>query len=128
MVVLRYRTPLIIRSRGRLRLEPEAVLRSCLRRAAALAPWMGFALDADQAALELAICNLHYLPEIHPERWTRTSYRSPGKPIEVAAYGGSMRVSGRIEPVLPYLALGELAAFGGECASGFGAVDLVIYP
>ena len=126
--LLRYRSPLIIRQGDRLRLEPEAVVRSCLRRAAALAPWMGFALAADARALEAAIDTLRYELAIHPIHWTRTTRRDPGNPIEVFAYGGSMRMTGPLAPLLPYLGLAKFMSIGGQCASGFGAVELIFYP
>ncbi len=127
-VTMRYRTPVIIRSGSRLRLDPDAVMRSCMRRTAALAPWMGFTLEADVDALNACIARLRFQLDIHPENWTRTSSRKPGEAIAIYAYGGSMTISGQLEQILPYIAIGEFCSIGGECASGFGANDIVLYP
>lgn len=124
-VLLRYRSPVIIRSGKELRLEPEAVLRSSMRRVVALAPWMGFALDADVGALDACIHALRYALDIHPEHWTRYTSRARNEAIEVYGFGGEMRMQGALEPILPYLALAQFSSLGGECASGFGAVDVV---
>lgn len=127
-VLLRFQSPVVIRARNDIRLEPEAVMRSACRRVAALAPWMGFALAADEAALRRAIFALRFRIDIHPEHWVRTSRRDPGTGIEVFGYGGSMRAEGALEALLPYLQLVEWAGVGGECASGFGAFDMVVWP
>ena len=126
--LLRYRSALIIRRGNRLRLDPQAVVHSCLRRVAALAPWMGFALDANAGALGAAIDALHYEPSIYPIQWSRTSRRDPGKAIDVFAYGGAMRITGALEQLLAYLCLAEFAAVGGQCASGFGSVEVIFCP
>lgn len=127
-ITMRYRTPVIIRSGSKLRLDPEAVLRSSLRRVAALAPWMAFELEADSAALNKCIDNLAYQIEIHPEKWSRTTSRKPGEPMSIFGYGGSMTVSGPLNPILPYIEIGAICSIGGECASGFGANDIIAYP
>lgn len=125
---IRYITPVIIRSIDRLRLDPEAVLKSSLRRIAALSPWMGFALQADAAALNQAIDHVHCALDIHPEQWVRTSRRTPGESIKTYGFGGGMRISGNLDPIMPYLTLGEFGSIGGECASGYGAYTMVPYP
>lgn len=126
--LLRFLTPVVIRSGNHIRLEPEALLRSASRRVAALAPWMGFALDADELALNHAIDQLSYQIDIHPEQWLRTSRRDPGKAVKVFAYGGAIRMAGNMESLIPYLQLAEISGVGGECASGFGAFELVECP
>ena len=125
---LRYLTPVIIRSLDRLRIDPEAVLKSSLRRVAALSPWMGFALQADAVPLNEAIGHLRFALDIHPEQWVRTSRRTPGEPIKTYGFGGAMRISGNLDPIMPYLTLGEFGSIGGECASGFGAYTMAAYP
>jgi CRISPR-associated endoribonuclease Cas6 len=124
-VLLRYRTPVIIRAGKELRLEPEAVMRSAMRRVVALVPWMGFSLDANAGALETCIDRLNYELDIHPEHWTRYTSRARDEAIEVYGFGGSMRVNGALDLVLPYLAIAHFSSLGGECASGFGAIEIV---
>jgi hypothetical protein len=127
-LLLRFHSPLIIRSGDNIRLEPTAAFRAAYRRVASMAPWMGFALVADEPALRTGIHSLQFDLDIHPEHWVRTSRREPGKSIKVFGYGGSISCRGRMEPLLPYLQLAELAGLGGECASGFGAFELIAYP
>lgn len=126
--VVRLDTPLVIRSGGRIRLEPASLLRSAVRRAAALAPWMGVALGVDSKGLGEAIERVRAELAIHPEKWTRTSRRDPGREIPVAGYGGTVRLSGPLAPLLPYLQLARYGNLGGQCAMGFGAITLICYP
>lgn len=127
-VLLRFHSPLVIRSGNNIRLEPTAALRSAYRRVAMIAPWMGFALAAEERALMKSIDNVKFDLDIHPEHWVRTSRRDPGKHIKVFGYGGSITCYGPLESLLPFLQLAELAGLGGECASGFGAFELICYP
>lgn len=114
----------------RLRLEPQAVFRSAVARAFALAPWMGFNLSADVTVLEDAIANLVYpsAVEIHPEEWVRFSKRGGHEPIPVHAYGGTIAVAGNLGLLVPYLELAELGSLGASCASGFGRMKFIPYP
>lgn len=151
---LKFLTPLIIRSGGRspkplegfaeplpinrgkqrvtqgLRLEPQAVLRSAVGRAFALAPWMGFNLGAEAAMIDEAIARITFpsTAEIHPEDWVRFSKRGGNDPIPVHAYAGKISIAGELGPLLPYLELAEIGFVGASCASGFGRIQVIFYP
>jgi hypothetical protein len=151
---LKFLTPLIIRSGGGgrtlpegfpeplpndrekrrvtqgLRLEPQAVLRSAVGRAFALAPWMGFNLGAEAAMIDDAITRIPYPSpaEIHPEDWVRFSRRGGNDPIPVHAYAGKISIAGALGPLLPYLELAEIGLVGASCASGFGRMQVICYP
>lgn len=118
-----------IASQG-LRLEPQAVLRSAVARAFALAPWMGFNLSAERAHLDDAIAKITYptSADIHPEDWVRFSKRGGRDPIPVHAYSGELSIAGKLGPLLPYLELAELGFVGASCASGFGRIKFIPYP
>ena len=138
-LVLRLVSPVIIRSgqisggseewqRQGLRLEPQAVVRSAILRCHALAPWMGWRLEADMVALEKALQKLAYEIDILPESWVRHSKRRKGREIPVEAYSGRIRLSGQIESLLPFVELAQCCSIGSSCASGFGMFEMISYP
>ncbi len=127
-VRLHMATPLIIRKQQHIRLEPQAALRAAMRRVAVVAPWMGMAVTAEGSQLDDRVNQLEYHMDIHPENWTRTSSRAPGRSIAVHAIGGWIAAQGDMSILLPWLQLAEYASIGSECASGFGAFDMTIWP
>lgn len=121
--LLRLETPVIVRRGQRIRLEPEALLDSALRRAAALAPWMGLQLSADAAALGLSARRLAAQMEIVPARWARTTAAEPGKIKLVEGYTGTVRLEGSLGDWTSLLDLAQYGSLGGECALGMGAIQ-----
>ena len=122
-------TPMIIGKGRTIRLEPESLFRSALRRAALIAPWMHCRLEHDEAAMMDRAAGFGFdMSGIHPEHWERTSRRRPGREIPVEGYGGQVLVKGTLGAWATYLALAEYGALGGECALGFGAARVTIWP
>lgn len=122
-------TPVIIRRNQDLRIDPLSLLRSTLRRAQAISPWMNCHLDVDEAGLmnraRMLRCNM---AGIFAENWNRTSRNNPGKALPMHGYGGTVTIDGALGDWATYLDLAQYGSLGGECALGFGAVRAIIYP
>ena len=122
-------TPVIIRRNQDLRIAPLSLFRSALRRALALAPWMNCDLLIDEAALLSNASQLRCtMADVHAETWNRTSRNNPGQVIPMNGYGGSVSIEGDLREWASFLDLAQLASLGGECALGFGAVRLTLFP
>ncbi len=122
-------TPVIIRRNQDLRIEPLSLLRSALRRAQAIAPWMNCHLRVDEVGLLNGAQNLRFsMAGIHAESWNRTSRNNPGKALPMHGYGGTVAIEGALGDWVTYLDLAQYGSLGGECALGFGAVRAIIYP
>lgn len=127
--ILQLLTPVIIRRNQDLRIEPLSLLRSALRRAQAIAPWMNCRLSVDEARLLKGAQNLHCsMAGIHSEHWNRTSRNNPGKALSMNGYGGTLTIEGALGDWATYLDLTQYGSLGGECALGFGAVRVILYP
>jgi hypothetical protein len=122
-------TPVIIRRNQNLQIEPLSLLRSAMRRAQAIAPWMNCSLLLDEPQLMSAGGRLRFnMIGVHSETWERTSRNNPGKGIPMQGYGGKVLAEGDLGNWATYLDLAQYASLGGECALGFGAVRAIIYP
>jgi hypothetical protein len=127
--MLQLLTPVIIRRNRNLQIEPLSILRSAMRRAQAIAPWMNCSLLLDEPQLILDGRRLSFnMIEVYSENWERTSRNNPGKAIPVQGYGGKVIVAGVLGDWAPYLDLAQYASLGGECALGFGALRTIVYP
>lgn len=122
-------TPVIIRRNQNLQIEPLSLLRSAMRRAQAIAPWMNCSLRFDEDLLIDEGRRLHFnMIEVHSETWERTSRNNPGKGIPMQGYAGKVDVKGNLGDWATYLHLAQYGSLGGECALGFGAVRTIVYP
>lgn len=122
-------TPVIIRRNRILQIEPLSLLRSAMRRAQAIAPWMNCTLITDEETLFEQGKRLRFnMAEVHSEGWERTSSNNPGKGIPMLGYAGKVSVVGDLGDWASYLDLAQYGSIGGECALGFGAVRTIIYP
>ncbi len=122
-------TPIIIRRNQDLRIAPLSLFRSALRRAVAIAPWMHCDLQLDEGTHLAQADRLRVNMEgIHAESWNRTSRNNPGQVIPINGYGGTVAIAGMLGVWATYLNLAQFASLGGECALGFGALDVIIYP
>jgi CRISPR-associated endoribonuclease Cas6 len=122
-------TPVIIRRNRDLRIEPISLLRSALRRAQAIAPWMNCRLQIDADGLLISARNLHgSMADVHRESWNRTSRNAPGQEIPMNGYGGTVTITGALGAWATLLDLAQFGSLGGECALGFGAIRPIIYP
>jgi hypothetical protein len=122
-------TPVIIRRNQNLQIEPISLLRSAMRRAQAIAPWMNCALGVGEDQLIGEGRRLHFnMMGVHSETWERTSRNNPGKGIPMQGYAGKIVVEGNLGDWAAYLDLAQFGSLGGECALGFGAVRAIIYP
>jgi CRISPR-associated endoribonuclease Cas6 len=128
-VTLHLLTPVIIRRNQNIQIEPLSLLRSTMRRAQAIAPWMDCTLIVDEDRLIENGRRLHFnMMGVHSETWERTSRNNPGKGIPMQGYGGKVLAEGDLGDWATYLDLAQYASLGGECALGFGAVRAIIYP
>jgi CRISPR-associated endoribonuclease Cas6 len=126
---LQLQTPVIIRRGQHLRIEPVSLLRSALRRAQMIAPWMNCRLACDEAAMLRDAERFQFsMAGIYPESWSRTSRNNPGTPLPMNGYGGRVTIEGWLGEWASYLDLAQFGSLGGECALGFGAVSVIIYP
>ena len=126
---LQLQTPVIIRRGQHLRIEPVSLLRSALRRAQMIAPWMNCSLVCDEAAMLRDAERFQFsMAGVYPESWSRTSRNNPGTPLPMNGYGGRVTIEGRLGEWASYLDLAQFGSLGGECALGFGAVRVIIYP
>ena len=122
-------TPVIIRRDRILQIAPLSLLRSTMRRAQAIAPWMNCTLMTDEETLFEGGKRLRFnMAEVHSEGWERTSSNNPGKGIPMRGYAGKITLEGDLSDWASYLDLAQYASIGGECALGFGAVRAIIYP
>jgi CRISPR-associated endoribonuclease Cas6 len=128
-VTLQLLTPVIIRQNRNLQITPISLLRSAMRRAQAIAPWMNCTLIIDEDRLIEDGRRLRFnMMGVHSETWERTSRNNPGKGIPMQGYGGKVLAEGDLGDWATYLDLAHYASLGGECALGFGAVRAIIYP
>lgn len=89
---------------------------------------MGLQLLDDLNAFDEELSRIKWELDIHPENWARTTKRQPGVAKQVSGYGGQLRLTGKMEKLLPVIELAQYAHAGGECALGFGAFEAVILP
>lgn len=128
-VTLHLLTPVIIRRNQDLRIEPISLLRSAMRRAQAIAPWMNCRLQIDADGLLNSARNLNgSMADLHRESWNRTSRNAPGKEIPMNGYGGTVTIKGALGAWATLLDVAQFGSIGGECALGFGAIRPIIYP
>ena len=122
-------TPVVIRQGQNIRITPLSFMRSVIRRATAVAPWMYCELDHKGAEPLVKADRIAFsMEDIHAECWSRTSRRNPGRALPVEGYAGSITITGNLEVMAPYLDLAQYVSVGGETALGFGAIRAVFYP
>lgn len=127
-VAMIFRTPVVVRAGGALRADPRAILRSCARRAAALAPWQSARL-LETPAVSGEIDNLEIDDrELLPYRFERHSRRRGNEPIPVAGYLGRMTARGRLDEFAARLAIAGKINVGSHASLGLGAADIVLAP
>jgi len=121
---LRFRSPLALLRKDRLRSGPRDVFGSLLSRTAALAGWQGLALTADVAllAMELAAWDCRWEAS-HIVGWERRSVAQPGRVIPMLGILGRIEIDGTIHLWQPLLALAPLTHIGSHTTFGMGAVS-----
>ncbi len=127
-VVMLLRSPMAIRSGRAVGLAIPALAHSLLQRAVALAAWQGLALAVDRAdvASSIGACEFD-TSAVLPVNFERNSRRQPGRPIPVVGWLGRIGLTGHLEPIAPYLALGTVMHAGSHAALGLGRYDLAVY-
>ncbi|MGP9820779.1 CRISPR system precrRNA processing endoribonuclease RAMP protein Cas6 [Salinarimonas sp. NSM] len=124
---VRFLTPLVIRSGGRLSAAPDALLVACVERVNGLAAWSGLAPTFDRAAARIAAARLSVEAlETIPVRMTRWSQRGGDTPIPVSGFLGAVRIHGPLGPFAPYLLLARDTHIGSHAAIGFGRVEVAL--
>ncbi|KAA5603779.1 CRISPR system precrRNA processing endoribonuclease RAMP protein Cas6 [Roseospira marina] len=127
-VALDVRTPLVLRRKSALVLDPLALLTSLSRRAEGFARWHDTALTVDGGALaETAAALTLDGQELRPAGWTRGSARQPGRGIPVTGVVGRLVLRGPPEALAragALLALGGRFGAGGHAAQGMGRYDI----
>lgn len=124
---MHFRTPVTIRRRSELVLDPRAILHSLPRRIAALACWQGIELVEDWDALSSSIDALVVDDrDLVVHRWQRHSRRMGNVAIPMAGHLGTLRFAGALDRLAPYLALGETCNIGSHAALGLGWYHLAL--
>ncbi|MBB4285425.1 CRISPR system precrRNA processing endoribonuclease RAMP protein Cas6 [Roseospira goensis] len=128
VVALTVRTPLVLRRRSALVLDPLALLTSLSRRAEGFARWHDTALTVDGDALAETASALTLDGQgLSPAGWTRGSARQPGRSIPVTGVVGRLVLRGPPEALAragALLALGSRFGAGGHAAQGMGRYDI----
>ncbi|MEN9854897.1 MAG: hypothetical protein RLZZ157_23 [Pseudomonadota bacterium] len=122
-ILLHLMTPVEINSGHMANNQPRAILRSILTRVAAMAPWMGCCLDADEDALTDLISAWQIDAALESQNWTRFSTRDPNVAKRIDGVIGFLRVGGDIGELPLWLTLATLTHLGGDTASGFGRIE-----
>lgn len=140
-VVLRFKTPLVLERQGALRVEGGALVRSIIRRVAGMAAWMDIALAGARAggsganspapaagAALGALADAVAVAEetLRPVTWTRFSAAQNQRAIPMSGVIGSLRLTGPLSPLLPWLHLGQRCHAGRRPAFGLGRYDLYV--
>jgi hypothetical protein len=120
-----FRSPIAVRSGGRVKADPAAILRAVLLRVSAMARWQGVTFAADWPALHRLIDETAADDSaLVPATWRRYSQRRGAEPIPMAGWVGPLRLAGRLDPLTPYLALAATCNAGSHAALGLGWYDL----
>ncbi|SDF10078.1 CRISPR system precrRNA processing endoribonuclease RAMP protein Cas6 [Rhodospira trueperi] len=127
-VALTVRTPLVLRRRSALVLDPLALLTGLSRRAEGFARWHDTALTVDGDALAETASALTLDGQgLSPAGWTRSSARQPGRSIPVTGVVGRLVLRGPLAALAragALLALGDRFGAGGHAAQGMGRYDI----
>ncbi len=105
----------------------RAFAASLVNRMAALARWQDMEIIFDTHDFDASAIKISYEPPM-PLGWTRRSSAQRGRRIPMIGSHGRMTLKGRIEPLLPFLRVGELAQIGGRTTFGYGRFELVLLP
>lgn len=100
---------------------------SLVNRMAALARWQDMEIAFGTHGFDTAGVEISYEPAL-PMGWIRRSSSQHGRRIPMIGSHGRMTLKGRIEPLLPFLLVGELAQIGGRTTFGYGRYELVLLP
>jgi hypothetical protein len=126
--IVLFKTPVVLRSGGRLSTSHGALLNALTRRVNGLARWAGVEPTFDESAASKAAAAIDLTPlesiPVHMSRWSR---RNPGEPIPVSGFLGKVRLSGPLETFTPYLTLARSTHIGSHAALGFGRVEVAIF-
>lgn len=123
-----FRTPVQVRAGGASASSPASLLISLLNRVARLAAWQGLRLDADWNALHGAARRLAFDAEgLVPFAWTRGTQRAQGR-IPVIGSLGVLAMRGNLDPLLPFLQIGEAVHAGSHASIGLGRYELSLLP
>jgi hypothetical protein len=140
-VVLRFQTPLVLERRNALVIDAPMLVRSIIRRVAGLAAWMDLALagataagEANQSPAPVAGPALSALADavviedqdLRPVGWVRHSMAQNGRAIPMTGVIGWLRLTGPLDPLLPWLSLGQRCHAGRRAAMGLGRYELEV--
>jgi hypothetical protein len=126
-VSLLFRTPVSVRKVAMLKTDGASIVKSAVTRVREMAPWLGLRIDADWNALHrhcerLATSTDAMFPV--SQRWN--SQRRPDNPATETGMMGPLRTAGDLDPILPFLRIGEATGIGSHTAFGLGRYDLAI--
>ena len=120
-----FRSPVAVRSGRRLKADPAAILRAVLLRVSAMARWQGVTFAADWPALHRMIGEAAVDDSaLIPAWWQRYSQRRGAEPIPMAGWVGPLRLAGRLDALIPFLAIAATCNAGSHAALGLGWYDL----
>jgi hypothetical protein len=127
VATLTFRTPVAVRSGGRVAGDPAAILRAIPRRIATMARWQMVELDEDWAALAAGIETIALDDrDLVRYRWSRHSLRGGDAAIPMAGHLGALHIEGRLQRLAPYLRLAAGANIGSHASLGLGWFDLAL--
>jgi hypothetical protein len=124
---LLFRTPVAVRKGHMLKIDGASILKSAVTRAREMAPWLGLRIDADWNQLHRHCEKLTTsTDDMFPvdQRWN--SQRRKDKQTLETGLLGPLRVSGDLDPILPFIRLGEITGIGGHTAFGLGRYEFAI--
>lgn len=116
-----------IRSDQSLTYSAQAFVDSLCNRMVALARWQDLALTIDDTSAMATNLTLSFEPP-RPYGWTRRSSAQPGREIPMIGTRGRLTLSGQLEPLMPFLRIGEVAQIGGRTTTGYGYYELISLP
>ncbi|WP_256371433.1 CRISPR system precrRNA processing endoribonuclease RAMP protein Cas6 [Stappia sp. ES.058] len=126
--VLLFRTPVAVRRKRDVVGAATSILRSIPRRVQALAPWQSLRIRTTNALTDaIEALNLDER-DLTVHRWSRNSVRQGDTPIPMKGYLGTLRLTGDLRPLLPYLSIAAETNTGSHASMGLGWFDLVVYP
>jgi hypothetical protein len=124
--ILRFLSPVAIRSGDALALRPSALLGSALSRVRRLAPSLGLEVSADWHALHAACAEARITrDELVPVHFQRFSQRQKGRSIPVDALFGTVTLADVPSALAPFLALAPVNHLGSHCALGLGRTEVI---
>lgn len=128
-VVLKFSTPLQLRSNNHQTLAVEALMHSGVIRLSSLSRWSGFETGNLWQDLKAISGNVEVqTADMVPVKWTRHSIRQKGIAIPMSGFVGPYRIIKGAAPFLNYLRFGELFGIGSKANLGMGSYKMAIYP